>query len=253
MRCNEAPESANDKGMPVGLVDRQIDGVLQAFGDADPSPSFAARMERTLAAHRDGIPPRSAAPFGLRGSRLWSRQGLYAVAVCGLLIVLGLLRLRTTSPRVPPAVPTVATVQTSPVRKPLPAAEHRGPAIRVARAVRAEKIAASTPIHLAIGNSAPPSTGAIVATDDLPSARTLDASALEDLHTGSFPAPSMPPTSQERLVRLMLRRGEKHDLAQLDPAQATRLADTEQRMFQMFFDPDPSPELALELKKGHLH
>lgn len=70
----------------------------------------------------------------------------------------------------------------------------------------------------------------------------LDRVAAQDVHAPSFPAPPLPPTAQERQVRLMLRRGEKHDLAQLDPVRNALFAAEEQIALHDFFEP-PKPKL----------
>ena len=87
-------------------------------------------------------------------------------------------------------------------------------------------------LELTLTNSAPPP-----ATD---TSTNPDQQALADLNTPSFPAPPLPPTAQERLVRLMLRRGETHDLAQLDPTFQAAFAQQEEEDFRAFFEPQSS-------------
>ena len=224
--------------------------ILRALGAAQPATGLEDRVLQRLAQPSQQL-RHPTSRFGL------PRRGLLPGAGCAAAFLVLLLSLHRWPKHSTSAVPMQAIAAVASEKPPI-AAVQKHPSLPSIKASgthphAAFNSAAATPVIDARREAVPPPNLAnhedanIVAA-----ARDPDGQAWDDLHAASTPAPPLGMTAQERMVKLMLRRGEKHDLAQLDPAQSIRLNDAEQRSFQSFFDPAPSPELALELKKGNL-
>lgn len=72
-----------------------------------------------------------------------------------------------------------------------------------------------------------------------PTEAQLDAQALADTQAPSHSAPILELTAQERQIRLMLRRGERHQLAELSPLRVESRQQTDRAELHHFFDPPP--------------
>ncbi len=230
--------------------DSTTERVLRALDAVQPAAGFEDRVLQRLA-QQSQQPEQPARRFGL------SVRGLLAGAGCVVAVLIVLLSVHLWSKRStsPLRRETVADLSSS--RSPLVPAPALSPAVVTSEAKPAPQAPHSAYRMLVVHaarHEAASAPGPAIDGDihEVATARDLDRQALDDLHAASSPPPPLQSTAQERMVRLMLRRGEKHDLAQLDSAQSVRLTDAEQRSFKTFFDPDPSPELALELKKGNL-
>ncbi len=200
-----------------------LDKTLDALGAAMPSPGMnqrllAALQARELEAPRPSRVPRFARPLALTLS-------------AALLLSLALLHhpaKRTPRHPTPSHLAAVARQSSAPAAEPNLAAAPLP----------------QTPIHLTLKLSAPVRSAPAASLHTEPS---LDEAALADLNTPSYPAPPLPPTAQERLVRLMLRRGERHDLAQLDPARSAAFAQQQDEALEQFFNPPLLPPPAAGL------
>ncbi len=234
---------------PMSFDDEQIDKTLSALGAVTPSPGFESRVLRGLE-ERATEPKEGRSPGGYGGT--------FRIATAlGAALVLVILAFTLSAHRRAHRE-DIAQVRSGPVLSPrvLPALSQDHVALRdgelhsavsrsaaVAGAVRARVLLEAASAATFAAPPIPVQLKIEAHTATVPSSRELDAQALDDLHAASSPAPPLPPTAQERLVRLMLRRGEKHDLAQLDPAEQAAFASREQTAFHDFFDPPPDPRM----------
>lgn len=251
---------------PSNPVDERIDHVLQALGRVEPTPNLNTRLLANLANHAE-VPATAT-----RASWHFAPSGFFSFAGTALLILIALglhhflaSRSQTSSnlahsnlaphhnapvPALsdsrPPTQENLATstsllinhggqstahptsqIQNSPI------ITQQTPAPATASATQPNEIR----FHLQLSSSPEP------APDNAPPTQAaLDAQALDDLHAPSQLAPALTATSQERLVRLMLRRGEKHELAELAPAERAAFSERQHQEFTRFFgSPLPSP------------
>ena len=206
-------------------TEQLLDRTLHALGNAQPAPGFAERLEARLAQE-----PTTTNPW-LHFSLL--RLAL-TLSVAAMLCAAILLYPHAKYAR--PADLAVATPK--PEQHAEDVSQHSDHLLQstssqlegsdlVAQKIPLRALAPSTPIQLHL-------------TTAQSSISSEDAQALADLHTPSFPAPPLELTEQERLVRIMLRHGEKHDLAQLDLAEQTTFREQERKAFHEFFEPPPT-------------
>lgn len=222
--------------------------VLRALDAAQPAAGFEDRLLQKLAQRPQENQHTTRRVGFAMGGVLAGAGG--AVAILVVLLAVHLRPKHSDSPVPTEAVPPLASLSapvTAAQPKALPTMQGRATPPRPAHSPASSALI----VHARLEVSSSTEPAGNDGTNGIADARALDRQAMDDLRAASSPPPPLPPTAQERLVKLMLRRGEKHDLAQLDPAQSMRRTDAEQRSFQTFFDPDPSPELALELKKGN--
>jgi hypothetical protein len=220
--------------------EREIDRVLRALGSAEPSAGLGERVLAALeerGAERRSVTPRFSQRWfwGLAGAAVVAAVGVLLVVVAGVqhrgapVHVPEQAQIRSHGGQVMPPVSRVALApkQVSPSTR-----GKTGTSPNIRLAVVAERPTGETDlpgVHIAL---------------PLPSAAELDQQAWADFHAASQPAPPLPPTAEERQVRLMLRRGEKHDLAQLDPSTVSAYFAQEGTAFRAFFDPPPDPQIA---------
>lgn len=232
--------------------DPQIDRTLRALAQAEPAPDFASRLEARLQAQleaqlhagerrRRTVPSRFLSALAAAGRSLTPALGASLLLLAALLG--GAMALRHRHALRPSALyPNRAA--SSPVGSTPGGEGHNSYTQRVQ--------VASAPAPIPAGPvAAPPARrpslpGARENTSPAASPRTpgsdLDAQALADLRTPSFPAPPLPPTVQEQLVHRMLRRGGERELAHLDPAAVAQAIAQEQASFHAFFEPPSDPE-----------
>lgn len=207
-------------------TEQLLDRTLHALGNAQPAPGFAERLEARLAQE-----PTTTSPW-LHFSLL--RLAL-TLSVAAMLCAAILLYPHAKYAR--PADLAVATPK--PEQHAEDVSQHSDHLLQstssqlegsdlVAQQSPLRALAPSTPIQLHL-------------TTAQSSISSEDAQALADLHTPSFPAPPLELTEQERMVLLMLRHGEKHDLAELDGTQTNAAFSRRRAEFSSFFDPPPPP------------
>ncbi|HLI76572.1 MAG TPA: hypothetical protein VKV02_06460 [Acidobacteriaceae bacterium] len=221
-----------------------LDRTLRALGHANPSTGFTGRLQARLAQ------PAAAPPT--RPNRVFFRplHQVFAFSVVALLCTVAILRSHTrpaihvtvlhsrlgAGPNSPTRVEPTLAAKHSParrVRTPEPGNLSLGGGIGPTGLSNSPTIAPRLPLPSLDAAKVP---DAILVPPPEPTS-AIDAQAVADLHAPSLPAPPRPLTSQERLVALMLRQGEKHDLAELDPSQTSAFLATEQAAFQQFFEP----------------
>lgn len=197
--------------------DDSIDKVLQALGAAEPPSGMNTRLLATLdAARAESHRARRLRPrlsFPRLPTQRAATLGLAAAAVLAISVAPLLLHHNAATHLVPAAPAPVASLQ---LPRSQPSLAATIPATAHARSTRVSPPARST-------NKEPPST------------------ALDNLHATSFPAPPLPLTQQERLLRRIAHTGDPIELAMLDPerrAQGRLLGDQD---FQAFFKPSPPP------------
>lgn len=233
---------------PSGELDLAVQRTLEALSATGPAPGFHERIlrgiERTEA--QSAAVPRSLRPALSFGWRTAAALLLLLVAFAGW---------RQVARRRAPIQPTPSLSagakprQASPSEITLPATSAgETPSSAPTPRLAVESTFPSAPIRLSVTNRARVMPAANEPAALAPTAtRSAEEAAMEDWHTPSFPAPAMPLTAQERMVRLMLRRGEKHDLAALDSAAELRFAQRERAAMKDFFDPPPPPAPDLSL------
>ncbi len=246
---------------PRNYPDAEIDSVLRALGTVEAAPDLSERLLAQLARQ-------AKSPVGT-GRAWWQSlmpiQPATALAATALLIA-SLLAFRLFLPRALPVPHRKAKITSSP-QSPSPLASSQlTPRQSPQRASLSEANGSSpsgtqsriTQGHLQAANQPAPQAdtprlflqlvaSARASREDLPATQAaLDAQALDDLHAPSQPAPRESTTGQERLVRLMLRQGERHDLAQLEPAERAAFSQQQTREFNTFFNP-PRPPLVTAL------
>lgn len=216
--------------VPSADLDVQIERTLAGLSQAEPSPSFHNRLLTALDQH-------AAEPQRMRLSVFAFPAKVFAMTASAAALLMLLYS----------GVHLSRTHKTQ-TEAHAPAAQFAPPTAPGA----SSSAAVLSPVTVG-----PPSDTPTAANNTLPktpkfhlsrslelsptSTPDLDQQALADLHAPSQPAPPLPPTSQERLVRLMLRRGEQHELAQLDPDSVTAAFAQEQASFRAFFEPSPDP------------
>ena len=219
-------------------IDKHIDQTLSSLGAVQPSSNLQHRLLAALEERRaETKPSRFKALHLLLGTHS-AVVGL-ALALCVGLAILYAYRTPPHSSETPilqrSANLRIITPARNPTNSTLPNSS-----------LTTERKPFTPTFQLSITNSPSPAAGVA----QLISAQTaLDRAALEDFNAPSTLAPPMPPTAQERLVRLMLRSGEKQNLAQLDPVQQAAFSRAEQSAVREFFDPPPSPELREAMAK----
>lgn len=212
-------------------LDRSLEHTLHALDEARPSAGFSDRLEAALQDRLTRVTAPPPSPLQMfQPMRLGLAFG--SVMFVGmLLVVYWRSAQQPTSPT--RALATTTEAQARSAQRPLTPMQ---PA--AVRGAAAPLSGPSGPAGIRI--SSVRAVAALTLTLQAPPSSAADAQALADLHTTSFPAPPLPPTAQERLVRLMLRHGEKHDLAQLDPARTSDSAQRDGTAFREFFDPTPT-------------
>ncbi len=223
------PKTGNDPNDPIARTLRPLNAV-------QPSPHLQHRL---LAALEDRQAQSIATPRTARIEVLTSWLGPYQLVFSGAALVLcfGLLYAYRESLHPTSKLPnsqliterTPSTLEQSPTTPKLPNSQ-----------LITQRTPPTPTFHISITNI--PMRPAAV-TQPISAQTALDRTALEDFNARSTLAPPMPPTAQERLVRLMLRSGEKRNLALLDPVQQAAFSRAEQSAVREFFDPPPSPEL----------
>lgn len=226
-------------------LEHAIERTLRALGDAEPAPGFTDRLKASLnqpvlvqtSNHRRRWLPKA------------PRLVLTAACLCGFLLVAVLLHrlpMHSTGHQL-----VVGQVH-RPSKSSMPSSQANSEGVVVSRStavpappqtttsstfrqpLHSVRSTSRSPVHLELQVSSPAAAQGMEAGD---------AQALADFQTPSFPAPLLPPTAQERAVRLMLRRGEQHDLAQLDPQHEDVLLQQEHAAFARFFEPPVDPAL----------
>ena len=228
-----------NRGDDIDRQEQQIDRTLAALGQTQPAPDFHARLLSALDQPSGTSTSVVLSPSARRpaGFWRWRGYGILATALAASLAWLLLLPhtvVHHVSPRSQSARP--ASLADSSANLPL---QPRGSLARApipASGARGQVSASHPAATLELSATAPPG---------------LDQQALADFQAPSHPAPPLPPTSQERLVRLMLRRGEKHELALLNPDEEAAFAQQERSSFSNFFDPPPSPALAKAFREAN--
>ncbi len=241
--------------------DAEIDSVLHALGTVEATPNLNERLvaQLTMQAEapvstgntwwRSFFPIRPAAALSATALLIASLLGLMHFLPHALLVPHGDAHI-TGAPQVPSSL---ASSQRTPGQSPQTASlsEVNGssPFRTQSRITQQHLQAANQPASQA---DTPRLFLQLVASpqasrEDLPATQAaLDAQAFEDLHAPSLSAPQVSTTGQERLVRLMLRKGERHDLAQLEPAERAAFSKQQTREFNTFFNP-PRPPLVTAL------
>ncbi len=239
-------------------LDQQIDRTLNALGKSEPKSDLHDRLLTALdqrsrvATH--GVLPTGAQRSGeISGFRKWRPFAFATAALAASLAAFTLLphsAVQKTGP-----IPQSTGLQarglpgsTPPEYAPSFAPNPRGPSlpavpspVRVGSLPPTPTIATNDPKNRPIHVAASLEISTIAST-------ALDQQALADFRAPSQPAPPLPPTAQERLVRLMLRQGEKVQLAKLDLARDPEIERAELTAFSNFFDPpaatpeDPVPQ-----------
>ncbi len=230
--------------------DRQIDRTLSALGAVEPSLGFENRVLR-------GLEERAREPG--QGRTAGGYSGVFRIATAlGAALLLAILAFIAYAPRRmhdgslaglpsrPALSPRISAASAE--NSVAPRAGDPDPAVSNTAAIR-NGLRPPVPLRVVLAPGRPSAAEIPVRLEieaysaAIASARELDAQALEDFRAPSSPAPPLPLTAQERLVRLMLRRGEKHDLAQLDAAEQAAFASQEQSAFHEFFDPPADPRI----------
>ena len=215
--------------------DLQLDRTLQALGAAYPSTDFNARLLARLEARDPATPIRRPSFLLAFGAHLLAASALLLLAGLGLLLA-------HPHPR--------SSLNTSS----LTAEHHSSTATQPSGQIPDQTTSSPMDVnvlpparpqpqlfHLSLSNARAEPRTASSATS--PTAADLDQQALADLHAPSQSAPPLPLTAQERLVGLMLRHGEQHDLAELDPERQEAFARQERSAFHEFFDPPIDPRI----------
>ncbi len=235
-------------------LDKQIDRTLSGLSKTEPGSGFNDRLLRAIEQRRiDGVLPSKARLSG-RPSLLggWRRYGFAAAALAACTFIpLISHRLQPPNSALGPkpnmqASETLTTEAAPPSNGSAANPRNSLPALPSPPAVES----LSHPPSVVLSSHSPASLTLATASlqISLTAPTDLDQQALEDLHAPSHPAPPVPLTTQERLTRLMLRRGERQDLAQLDSSRALSFAQQERASFQNFFEPPLPPELAIAVK-----
>lgn len=223
-------------------LDSHIDRTLRALDDVQPPANLQHRL---LAALEDRQTQPLTSPLTTRMKALtsWPASSRLVFSGVALALCIGLLYAYRKPLHPTPKLPnspliterTPSTPEQSPTTPELPNSQ-----------LKTERTPSNPTFQISITNS--PTRPAEI-TQPTSNQTALDRVALEDFNAPSTLAPPMPPTAQERLVRLMLRSGEKQNLAQLDLVQQAAFSRAEQSAVREFFDPPPSPELREAMAK----
>lgn len=253
--------SRNSPSLPpsetAGSSDELLNRVLAGLRDTEPPAGIERRIVEKMIVQKmeDRVLSTSARyarkPFWLTIATAWSgRLGwapswtqLGALALAVLAISLLAIHLHR-NPRDITATDQPPLTGVSPLQaSPQPTAAAREAAARAlpraaARRPLAPPIPESEPALLHPGGAGRTTTRG---RSPAAAAQTDSAGlALSEMRAPSQPAPEMPLTNQERLLRRIAHRGDPVELAELDPA--VRDADTtkEKAEFQAFFEPPQS-------------
>lgn len=235
MTSHQAPQNSSDESW-----EQEIRAALQLLNEAEPPAGMHARLNALVHArpqHR--LPGRSSS--SMRRTRP-SLFGVLASLACACLLIVFLQHTQHTQHR-------------QHAHDALPAGVHllisHAQSIDAARV--SSPVAVPSPIpaptqvfHLALTTqSAVPQAHrpepSCAPGSSLPTQAELDAQALADTHAPSHPAPTLELTAQERQASLMMRRGERRNVASLDPAYQVLRAQQVQADFQSFLHPALTP------------
>lgn len=212
-------------------IEQEIDAALQLLNRADPPAALQGRLNvrvSALAAHRLPSHP------GRHRKTLSTVFGAFATLACACLLVVLLQpahRYRNAAPTstatlnshtqsVRTAVSRFSTTPTTPTLAPVP--------------IQVFHLALTTQ---ASSHASRPKAPPFPQDLAFPTQAQLDAQALADTQASSHPAPTLELTAQERQIRLMLRRGERHDLAELDARHQQLFEEQRSTELSRFFNP----------------
>ena len=241
---------------PEAQADLQIDRALNALNRTPVDPDLSRRLlhsleSRELSRPRERWATADATALFARLRALWSLPaagatgatvafGAAAVALLALMVMHHpSAHTRQTAQTPPPASARVAAAPPRPLpAPPLPNVTVAATTDRALPTVRTS----SEPAHRipATPRSKPDSAISPARASTMPDPEL--AAIEDDLHAPSHPAPRMPLTAQERLIRRLMHSGEGSELAQLDPAAGSSAAAHEQADFHNFFEP---PDLSI--------